>query len=274
MLLRSWTVVGQQYAMVTRPELPMLPAPKASDDLHEVVIGRVARRLIPFAFVCYVVAYIDRVNIGFAASALQRDLGLSATAYGIGAGLFFLGYCVFEVPSNLDTREGRRETVDRANSDCLGTRVDGHDVRDRRHVLLYRAHSARASPRRDSFRDGALPYLLDPCRGSRTHWRPLHDGRTDRRHRRRTGLGSAAVNARMGRAARLAMALRRRGSACGRARRPGTTRADRHARGGHLAGEGRAGLADRDAEARAGRASVPSSRVAAPDASARLDCGC
>jgi ACS family tartrate transporter-like MFS transporter len=87
--------------MVTRPELPMLPAPKASDDLHEVVIGRVARRLIPFAFICYVVAYIDRVNIGFAASALQKDLGLSATAYGIGAGLFFLGYCVFEVPSNL-----------------------------------------------------------------------------------------------------------------------------------------------------------------------------
>jgi ACS family tartrate transporter-like MFS transporter len=66
-----------------------------------VVLRRVTRRLVGFAFICYVVAYIDRVNIGFAATALQRDLGLSDTAYGIGAGLFFLGYCLFEVPSNL-----------------------------------------------------------------------------------------------------------------------------------------------------------------------------
>jgi len=66
-----------------------------------LVLSRVTRRLIPFAFICYVVAYIDRVNIGFAARELQRDLGLSATQYGLGAGLFFLGYCVFEIPSNL-----------------------------------------------------------------------------------------------------------------------------------------------------------------------------
>ena len=64
-------------------------------------IARVTRRLIPFAFLCYVVAYIDRVNVGFAAAHLQRDLGISATHYGIGAGLFFLGYCLFEIPSNI-----------------------------------------------------------------------------------------------------------------------------------------------------------------------------
>jgi MFS transporter, ACS family, tartrate transporter len=68
---------------------------------HRRVVGRVTRRLIPFAFICYVVAYIDRVNIGFAATSLQRDLGLSDAAYGFGAGLFFLGYCLFEIPSNL-----------------------------------------------------------------------------------------------------------------------------------------------------------------------------
>lgn len=68
---------------------------------QRAVIARVTRRLVAFAFVCYVVAYIDRVNIGFAAAALQRDLGLSDTAYGIGGGLFFLGYCLFEIPSNL-----------------------------------------------------------------------------------------------------------------------------------------------------------------------------
>lgn len=65
------------------------------------VIGRVTRRIIPFAFLCYVIAYVDRVNVGFAAQALQRDLHLSDTAYGLGAGLFFFGYCLFEVPSNL-----------------------------------------------------------------------------------------------------------------------------------------------------------------------------
>ena len=68
---------------------------------QRAVIARVTRRLVGFAFICYVVAYVDRVNIGFAAADLQRDLGLSATAYGIGGGLFFLGYCLFEIPSNL-----------------------------------------------------------------------------------------------------------------------------------------------------------------------------
>jgi ACS family tartrate transporter-like MFS transporter len=68
---------------------------------QRVVIQRVTRRLVSFAFICYVVAYIDRVNLGVAAADLQRDLGLSATAYGIGGGLFFLGYCLFEIPSNL-----------------------------------------------------------------------------------------------------------------------------------------------------------------------------
>src|SRR3954447_88996 len=79
----------------------MGPAPALPAVDPQRVIARVTRRLVAFAFVCYVVAYIDRVNIGFAATALQRDLGLSATEFGIGAGLFFLGYCVFEVPSNL-----------------------------------------------------------------------------------------------------------------------------------------------------------------------------
>jgi D-galactonate transporter len=68
---------------------------------RRLVIDRVTRRLIPFVFLSYVVAYVDRVNVGFAAGALQRDLGLTGTQFGIGAGLFFIGYCVFEIPSNL-----------------------------------------------------------------------------------------------------------------------------------------------------------------------------
>ena len=76
----------------------MTPTP---DALEHATIRRVTVRLIPFIFLCYVIAYIDRVNIGFAATELQRDLGLSDAAFGLGAGLFFLGYCLFEVPSNL-----------------------------------------------------------------------------------------------------------------------------------------------------------------------------
>jgi len=77
------------------------PSPEQADAYRRDVIGRVTRRLIPFAFICYVIAYIDRVNIGFAASVLQHDLGLTDAQYGYGAGLFFVGYFLFEVPSNL-----------------------------------------------------------------------------------------------------------------------------------------------------------------------------
>ncbi len=62
---------------------------------------RVTARLIPFLFLCYVVAYLDRVNVGFAKLQMLQDLGMSETAYGIGAGIFFIGYFLFEVPSNL-----------------------------------------------------------------------------------------------------------------------------------------------------------------------------
>ncbi|HEU4935390.1 MAG TPA: MFS transporter [Vicinamibacterales bacterium] len=77
------------------------PAQTASIDMRREVVARVIRRLIPFAFICYVVAYIDRVNVSFAAAALQKDLGLNDAQFGHGAGLFFIGYCLFEVPSNL-----------------------------------------------------------------------------------------------------------------------------------------------------------------------------
>lgn len=58
-------------------------------------------RLIPFLFVLYIVAFLDRVNVGFAALQMNEDLGLSDAVYGLGAGIFFIGYFVFEVPSNL-----------------------------------------------------------------------------------------------------------------------------------------------------------------------------
>ena len=64
-------------------------------------LAQVTRRLVAFSFICYVVAYIDRVNVSFVSTILQQELGLSNQAYGFGAGLFFLGYFLFEIPSNL-----------------------------------------------------------------------------------------------------------------------------------------------------------------------------
>ena len=70
-------------------------------DFEAAVYGKVTRRLIPFLFTCYILAYVDRVNIGFAKLQMQRDLAMSDTVYGIGAGIFFIGYFLFEVPANI-----------------------------------------------------------------------------------------------------------------------------------------------------------------------------
>ncbi|KVD96203.1 MFS transporter [Burkholderia stagnalis] len=75
---------------------------------------KIDRRVLAFLAVCYAVAYIDRVNIGFAKLQMQQDLALSDAAYGFGAGIFFLGYMLFEIPSNqLLTRIGARKTLSR-----------------------------------------------------------------------------------------------------------------------------------------------------------------
>ena len=70
-------------------------------NLEDRTIQRVSMRLVPFLIVCYFVAYLDRVNVGFAALTMNKDLGISATAFGLGAGMFFFTYFIFEVPSNL-----------------------------------------------------------------------------------------------------------------------------------------------------------------------------
>jgi D-galactonate transporter len=83
-------------------------------DSDDALYARVTRRLVPFLFLCYVAAYLDRVNVGFAKLQMQADLALSDTVYGIGAGIFFLGYFLFEVPSNLlMARVGARRWIAR-----------------------------------------------------------------------------------------------------------------------------------------------------------------
>src|SRR3954471_20031313 len=84
------------------------------DTLEKRTLAKVSWRLVPFLMICYFVAYLDRVNVGFAALTMNKDLGISATAYGFGAGIFFFSYFIFEVPSNLALeRFGARKWIAR-----------------------------------------------------------------------------------------------------------------------------------------------------------------
>jgi MFS transporter, ACS family, tartrate transporter len=73
----------------------------SKERLEKRVIRRITLRLIPFMFILYIIAYLDRINVGFAALQMNDELNLSHAIFGIGSGIFFIGYFLFEIPSNL-----------------------------------------------------------------------------------------------------------------------------------------------------------------------------
>jgi ACS family tartrate transporter-like MFS transporter len=75
--------------------------PEAADRIGARVLRKLAWRILPFVVLLYFVSFLDRVNVGIASLTMNRDVGLSPAVYGLGAGIFFLGYFLFEVPSNL-----------------------------------------------------------------------------------------------------------------------------------------------------------------------------
>ncbi|HEY4250665.1 MAG TPA: MFS transporter [Roseomonas sp.] len=75
--------------------------PTANEALEARTMARVMWRIVPFLIICYVTSYLDRVNVGFAALTMNQELGFSSAVYGLGAGIFFFTYFIFEVPSNL-----------------------------------------------------------------------------------------------------------------------------------------------------------------------------
>ena len=80
----------------------------------DAVYIKIAKRLLPFLTLLFVIAWLDRVNVGFAKLRMQQDLGLSDAAFGFGAGIFYIGYLIFEVPSNLLLEKiGARKTMAR-----------------------------------------------------------------------------------------------------------------------------------------------------------------
>jgi sugar phosphate permease len=98
---------------VERAADQQLFAPAKAGDLEAVYL-KIAKRIMPFLILLFVVAWLDRVNVGFAKLQMSTDLGFSEAVYGFGAGIFFLGYLLFEIPSNLFLEKiGARKTIAR-----------------------------------------------------------------------------------------------------------------------------------------------------------------
>lgn len=131
----------------------------------ETAIAALRRRLIPFLFLLYVVAYLDRVNIGFAGIDMNRDLGFSATVFGLGSGIFFVSYTLLEVPSNLIlARVGARRWIGRIMLSWGVVSIAMAAVRDAGtfYVLRFLLGAAEAG-----FFPGIIFYL--------TQWFPLRE---------------------------------------------------------------------------------------------------
>jgi D-galactonate transporter len=99
--------------MTKQVAVPVRAADGGNPELARIY-RRITWRLLPFLLLCYVLAYLDRINISFAKLQMQHDLGMSDAVYGFAAGVFFLGYMLFEVPSNLLLEKiGARKTISR-----------------------------------------------------------------------------------------------------------------------------------------------------------------
>ena len=92
-------IAGETRRLITTSRDLAGAEPRTS--LADRTMSKVGWRLLPFLLLLYVVAWLDRVNISFAALQMNADLGFSKTVYGIGAGVFFVSYAAFELPSNL-----------------------------------------------------------------------------------------------------------------------------------------------------------------------------
>src|SRR5262249_1023786 len=96
-----------------KPDALSTLGPTPAGDL-EVVYGKIAKRIIPFLALLFVMAWLDRYNLGFAKLQMVKDLGFSEAVYGFGAGIVYLGYMLFEIPSNLLLEQiGARKTFAR-----------------------------------------------------------------------------------------------------------------------------------------------------------------
>ena len=97
--MHSGTLLNQETHSLKPSVAPSITS--TAEAPEDSVYRKVFWRIVPFLMLCYVVAYLDRVNVGFAKLQMGQDLGFSETIFGLGAGIFFAGYFLFELPSNL-----------------------------------------------------------------------------------------------------------------------------------------------------------------------------
>ena len=113
------------------------------DTVEKSTASKVYWRLLPLAILTYFLCYLDRINVGFAALTMNKDLGLDAATYGMAAGAFFWGYFLFEVPSNLILEKVGARIWIATHHDQLGPALRRHGVRRRAVELPDHALSAR-----------------------------------------------------------------------------------------------------------------------------------
>jgi ACS family tartrate transporter-like MFS transporter len=77
--------------------------------LEQSILGKVIRHISPILAMCYFAAILDRSNVGYAGLTMNKDLAFSATVFGFGTGIFFIGYFIFEVPSNVFSKKSGRD---------------------------------------------------------------------------------------------------------------------------------------------------------------------
>jgi MFS transporter, ACS family, tartrate transporter len=136
------------------------------DGAAKSAIGKAARRLLPFLCLCYAVNFLDRVNVGFAALAMNQDLGFTPSIFGADAGIFFIGYLLFEVPSNLAPSALWCTRLDCAHHGELGPGRDRHGA-GQRHGELLCSMRFLLGVAEAGFFPGIILYL--------TYWFPAHE---------------------------------------------------------------------------------------------------
>ena len=190
-----------------------MPPTTAAFDLETTTMRRVTWRLMPFLLLAYLICYIDRVNVGFAALQMNKAVGIDPKTYGLGAGIFFVGYFILEVPSNLALeRFGARTWIARimitwglvsAAFALIGGPISFL-------VLRFLLGAAEAG-----FFPGVILYITYwyPAHYRADHRRHLHGGDSRRRPDRLADLRRDPLHGWHARAGRLAVDLPARGRA-------------------------------------------------------------
>ncbi len=210
----------------------------AVEAIESETMRRVGRRLIPLLMICYFAAYLDRVNVGFAALTMNKALGLSAEIFGDRQRHLLPRLLPVRGPQQPDPREGRRAALDRADPDHLGRHLRRHRLRHRhvvlpRHPLPARARRGRLLPRHHPVSDVVVPIQL-PVEDHRH----LHDRDPDLHRHRLFDIQPDPASGRLGRPGKLAVAVHPGGDPGDHSRLRGDGLPDRRSGAGKMAGTG------------------------------------